>query len=385
MYPDLSYFLHDFIGTPRDNWSAIFQTFGLLLVFAIFCSGLLLYVELKRKAKDGIFQPELVTIQKPWQNLMVDLLSNAFLGFLIGFKLGFIILNFELFKTDATLVLLTLKGSWFFGVISALLLAALRYYLEPQTDWGQPRTVEYYPHDRVGEITVIAGLAGIIGAKLFDIIEHLPTFILDPVGVLFSGGGLAIYGGLITGFIAVYFYLKKRGIPPIHVMDAVAPALIFGYGIGRLGCHFSGDGDWGIANNSAPPSWWFLPEWLWSYDYPHNYLKLNSPIPGCEAEFCYHLVPAVYPTPLYETSMALLIFGILWYLRKRLVIPGMLFFLYLIFSGIERYLIEKIRINKDYEWLGMVFTQAELISLISIFIGMIGVIYLYRKNSLRET
>ncbi|MDV7390741.1 prolipoprotein diacylglyceryl transferase, partial [Arthrospira platensis SPKY1] len=98
------------------------------------------------------------------------------------------------------------------------------------------------------------------------------------------------------------------------------------YGIGRLGCHFSGDGDWGIVA-AAQPEWWFLPDWLWAYDYPNNVAQDGVPIEGCEFQYCRRLDPPVYPTPLYETFMAFIIGGFLWLMRRRMPAAGMLFFL----------------------------------------------------------
>lgn len=202
----------------------------------------------------------------------------------------------------------------------------------------------------------------------------------DPVGQLLSGSGLAIYGGLIVAFIVVYFYVKKKGIPPIHAMDAVAPALIMGYAVGRLGCQFAGDGDWGIVNTAPEPSWWLFPQWLWAYDYPHNVLNQGVPIEGCHWEYCRRLADPVFPTPIYETLMSLLIFAILWILRKRTEIAGMIFFIYAFLSGIERLLIEQIRVNDTFPFIGMQITQAELISTGLIIVGAIGMIYLYRVS-----
>ena len=147
------------------------------------------------------------------------------------------------------------------------------------------KTIPLYPHHLIGDITIIAAISGLVGAKIFALIEDLPTFFADPVGTFFSGSGLAIYGGLIGGFVGVSIYLKKKQIPVVHVLDAVAPALIIAYGIGRLGCHFSGDGDWGIVNTLAQPSWWFLPDWLWAYDYPQNVLREGVFIEGCEVKY----------------------------------------------------------------------------------------------------
>jgi prolipoprotein diacylglyceryltransferase len=183
-----------------------------------------------------------------------------------------------------------------------------------------------------------------------------------------------------VAFITVYWFVKRKGMKPIHVMDAVAPALTMGYAVGRLGCQFSGDGDWGIVNTSAKPGWWFLPDWSWAYTYPHNVLRDGIQIDGCTWEYCRQLAEGVYPTPIYEIFFYMIIFIILWAFRKRFKIAGMLFFLYVLLNGIERFFIEKIRTNPDISLLGMEAKQAEYVAGLLIVIGIVGMIYLYLKR-----
>ncbi len=232
------------------------------------------------------------------------------------------------------------------------------------------------PQDHVSVIMLIAIIFGFLGAKLFAWLENpipLAEFFIDP----FSG--LTIYGGLILAFFTAFFYLKWYKMPVLHFMDAIAPALMLAYGIGRLGCHLSGDGDWGIVNKTTSPSW--IPNWLWSYNYPNNVLGEGVLIPNCTYnDYCYQLLTPVYPTPLYETIASILLFIILWKLRTKLKIAGQLFFIYLIFNGIERFFIEKIRINEVYNILGQKITQAELISLAFILIGMVGFFLLKNRK-----
>jgi phosphatidylglycerol:prolipoprotein diacylglycerol transferase len=204
----------------------------------------------------------------------------------------------------------------------------------------QPQQVKVYPQDRIGTITTIAAISGVVGAKVFALIEDLPAFFADPVGVFFSGSGLAIYGGLIGGFVGCMIYLRRHKIDMLPTIDAVAPGLMIGYGVGRIGCQLSGDGDWGIV--AAPrPEGWILPDWMWSFDYPHNVLRDGIPIEGCTDYYCNHLAELVYPSPFYETVMAFALGAVLWSLRKRLTfLPGVLFALYLVLNGIERWTIE---------------------------------------------
>lgn len=381
MYPDLSYFLHDIFGTAPDNWTSIFKTFGLLLVLAILASALFLYWEMKRKEAQGIFKPEELKVVTGKPASTSEIISNAIFGFILGFKLLYIFNNFAEFQKDAADVVLSAKGNWIGGILAAILFGAYQFWDKNRKKLAKPKVekVKIYPSDRIGDITVIAAVSGIIGAKVFDILEDLPAFFQDPIGMLISGGGLAIYGGLIFGYIGVVWYLKRKNISVIHMMDAVAPALIVGYGVGRLGCQFSGDGDWGIVNTLAQPSWWFLPDWMWAYDYPNNVINQGIAIEGCEFNYCSKLENPVFPTPIYEVIMSFTIAGILWALRKRIQIAGMLFFIYLILNGFERFWIEKIRVNKKYDWGGVEFTQAEFIAVALMLTGVVGCYVLWKR------
>lgn len=249
--------------------------------------------------------------------------------------------------------------------------------------------MDVYPDQRVADITLVAGICGILGAKIFAILESeaaVLNFLSDPIHYFFSGSGLAIYGGLIGGFIGVYWYIRKKlNMNPLHTMDAVAPALILGYAVGRIGCQLSGDGDWGIPAG-AMPDWWFLPKGLWAHDYARNVIHEKGHllpmgverIAGFEGLYNTRLNPPVYPTPIYETVLATLIGGILWALRKKLPAPGQLFMLYLVLNGVERFFIEKIRVNDKIHALGLTFTQAEFIAVAIVIIGVIGFFVLPR-------
>ena len=136
-------------------------------------------------------------------------------------------------------------------------------------------------------------------------------------------------------------------------------------------------------NNSPKPFSW-LPDWLWAYNYPHNVNEAGVAIPGCVGKYCTVLPEAVYPTPLYEIIMCFILFFILWSLRKNRKVPGTLFALYLIVNGIERFLIETIRVNNRLDFFGLHPTQAEVIST-CLVIGGIGLwIYLHRKKEAKQ-
>ena len=198
----------------------------------------------------------------------------------------------------------------------------------------------------------------------------------DPVGALLSFSGLTFYGGLIVAAFLIIRYGRKNGLPALHLTDAAAPALMISYGIGRIGCQMSGDGDWGIVNTNPKPDWMsFLPDWMWAFKFPHNVNNEGVPIPGCVGKWCHELPQAVYPTSFYETLMAIVLFAILWSIRKKIKVPGLLFSIYLLLNGMERFLIESIRVNTKYHIAGYEITQAQLISSALIIAGIAGIWY----------
>lgn len=209
----------------------------------------------------------------------------------------------------------------------------------------------------VTDLATITLLAGIVGARVFDILDHLSQFAADPAPLIFSRSGFSIYGGLVFGVIAGMWFLRRRNNPILPMLDSIAPALLLGYAVGRIGCQVSGDGDWGIAANLAlKPEW--LPTWLWAQTYHGNIVGEVISAPG------------VYPTPIYETVAALLMFSILQRWGNRASPVGSIFAVYLLCAGFERLLIEKIRINSRINFLGFAFTQAELIFVCLTLVGM---------------
>jgi prolipoprotein diacylglyceryltransferase len=225
---------------------------------------------------------------------------------------------------------------------------------------------------------MLALVFGLAGAKLFDIFENWSSFLQNPAAYIFSPAGLTMYGGLICAAIAIGVYARKHKIGFFALADAVAPALMLAYGIGRIGCHVAGDGDWGIMSDLASkPS--FLPDWAWSYQYPHNVLEEGVPIAGCVGPFCNQLPAGAFPTPLYEAVACIVLFGVLWGVRKRIKITGQMFSLYLILNGLERFAIEKIRVNIKMDLLGFHPTQAELIATSLMVLGLVLFIWKGRR------
>jgi len=240
--------------------------------------------------------------------------------------------------------------------------------------------VEVYPHSLWLNIMLIAAFSGIVGAKVFDILENLDSFFQDPMDQLFSSGGFTFYGGLIMGVLGVYYYARKMKINVYVLLDAAAPAILMAYAVGRMACMLSGDGCWGIPNPEPKPEFLaFLPDWLWAYDFPHNVIKEGVPIPSCTGDYCYMLDVPVFPTPVYESALSALFFAIIWFLQGKIKVAGILFFIAIGLNGFARFFIEKIRVNNTYNFGDLQITQAEIISSMLVLLGIIGALITFKR------
>lgn len=386
MYPRLTDLFNDLLGT---HWNFPVQTYGFFIALAFITAGFLLYLELKRKERNGIIsaQEKLRWTGKPAS--VAELFLTSAIMFVIGFKLGGILTDYSEFTSHPQKYIASGQGNYLAGFVLSLAAGGWVYYDKRRKRKDPPVQIRerVHPWQLTGNIILIAALFGLAGAKLFDVVEHLGEFFRDPVGVLFSFSGLAFYGGLITAAFAVAIYAEKNRIPWPAIGDAVAPSLMIAYGIGRIGCQLAGDGCWGIVNTSPMPAWLsFLPDWTWSFNYPHNVINEGMLIPSCGGDHCHVLDQPVFPTPLYETTIALIFFTVLWILRKRVMVPGLLFSIYLMMNGTARFFVEKIRINKRYDFLGLEVTQAELIATGLFLTGlafMIFFIYRYKNQKTR--
>lgn len=375
MYPNLYYAFKDLFGIELPFLKMI-QSFGFFVAIAFLFAAWCFSLELKRKEEEGLLSVTHQKVLKGEKASVLDLILSGIIGFILGYKILYIGLNFNEFVENTHAYILSTKGSFIGGVIGTALAAYSKYREKEKEKLEKSLWFNevIHPYQLVGNMTIIAAVAGIIGAKIFHNLENWNEFMMDPVHALLSFSGLTMYGGLICGSIAVILYARKNGMYIPHVIDACAPGLMLAYGIGRIGCQVSGDGDWGIDNLAANP-YSFLPDWLWSYRYPHNVNEVGVPIPGCVGNYCNMLPNPVFPTPLYESIACITLFFVLWAMRKNITTPGMLFSIYLIFNGVERFFIEKIRVNTVYHIFGQNITQAEIISVILIIIGVIGIFY----------
>ena len=414
MYPNLYYLFKDLFGLNLPALKII-NTFGFCVAISFLVCAWLLMKELKRKQAAGYFTYKETTIEIGKPANAIELVINFFLGFILGYKiLGIFIVKGAL--NDPQDFIFSSLGSMPAGILLGLFFAGFKWWEKNKSKLKEPeeRIIRIWPSDRVGDMTIIAAVFGFAGAKVFDNLENWDRFIQDPIGNLLSPSGLTFYGGLIVASLALLYYFKKNNISFINVADACAPGLMFAYGWGRMGCQIAGDGDWGIINSAfisnadgtvqpaatisqfykvvtenagyyaeqfgslnnvqhaAVKPFLGLPDWLFAYTYPHNVNSEGIPIFGCTWEnYCNHLPAPVFPTPIYEIVTCLILFGILWAIRKKIKIPGRMFAIYLIMNGVERFFVEHIRVNTQYHFLGINPTQAEIISLGLVIAGAI--------------
>jgi len=383
MYPKLSDLINDWFGT---NIALPIQSYGFFLALAFLAAGYTLYKELERKELEGLLKSRVKKVQKGKPVTISELVVTFLISLFVIFKLAGVITDYSVFANNPQDFIFSGDGSWLAGFLGAFVLTGWTYYDRKKKELKPPQweDIVIHPKDLLWQIVFIAVIFGIIGAKIFDQLENIDDFLKDPIGTTFSFSGLTFYGGFIVAAIALFLFGKKNGIPWQVLGDLVAPGLILAYGIGRIGCHVAGDGDWGIVNTLAKPEWLaILPDWAWAYDYPHNIINHGVRITGCTGPHCFQLAEKVFPTPIYETTMAVIIFAILWSIRKRLKTPGMLFAIYLMFNGTERFFIEKIRVNSLYHIAGIEITQAEIISPILFLAGLILLI-IFRNQGKNE-
>jgi phosphatidylglycerol---prolipoprotein diacylglyceryl transferase len=202
-----------------------------------------------------------------------------------------------------------------------------------------------YDPELASTVVFAAAVGGLIGARALFIIEEWSSFVRSPWNYIFTGAGFTWYGGFLGGVLAVSWVVRKHKIPWFNAADIAAPALAVAYGVGRLGCHFAGDGDWGTVTNMP-----------WGVAYTRAIIGWVDPNTGVP----YPPGVRVHPTPIYEFIESMIIFAILWALRKKGYAPGTLFWLYLVLAGFARLAVEFWRINPvvafgltEAQWFGL--------------------------------
>jgi phosphatidylglycerol:prolipoprotein diacylglycerol transferase len=205
------------------------------------------------------------------------------------------------------------------------------------------------------ELAFASAVGGLVGARVYYVVQNYSAVKHHLLGSLFSGSGLVWYGGVIGGALMVLAWAAWRGMLSLALLDLASVPLAMGYAIGRIGCQVSGDGDYGKPSH--------LP---WAMGYPHG--TVPTP-PGVK----------VQPTPVYETLAMGVIAWWLWRMRDRFR-PGVLFALYLLLSGMERLLVEFVRRNHRI-WIGLTAPQFESIALM--IAGSVWLLLVARRGGLR--
>ena len=254
-----------------------------------------------------------------------------------------------------------------FGLMVATGLLAAAYLLQADFDRRREQFVKSgylknggkQSHRDEGFLIIgVAGLAGLVGARLYHVLESPRELIADP-SLLISRFGFAWFGGFLGGFIALLFLAKHFKIPNLEFMDLCSPAAAVGYAIGRIGCLLSGDGDYG-----RPSSW----PWPWGMAFPHGVVPTTE---TC-VQWGWPSDCRVYPTPIYEFFIWMAIATFLWHMGKRAITGGRprgeIFCAYLILTGAARFLIEFIRINPR-SFFGL--SNAQTASLVSMVLGSV--------------
>jgi phosphatidylglycerol---prolipoprotein diacylglyceryl transferase len=258
-----------------------------------------------------------------------------------------------------------------FGLMVATALLVSAYVLQADFNRrrGQLENIPgYQPQKDEGFLVIgIAGLAGLVGARLYHVLETPHELFAHPRDLLLSRYGFAWFGGFLGGFLALVILARTSKIPLLLFLDMCSPAACVGYAVGRIGCLLSGDGDYG-----RPTSW----QWPWGMAFP------NGVVPTTETCVQSGWAPdcRVYPTPIYEFLIWMLVAWLLWRWEakspRERETPGKIFCGYLIFTGIARFAIEFIRINPR-SFLGL--TNAQTASLCSIILGVI-LIWIVQKQ-----
>ena len=332
--------------------------FGLFMVLGFAAAYFIFRAEYRRKESEGLIQPFLRTPRS------LPVWGGAVLG---GFVVGKLLYYFQhrgIYIGTPQDFLFSWRGSLIGWLVGAVAGSWLTYRMH-----RAHQAVMTHPYQLMDPILINCGLFGFAGAILFAAFENP-----EHIGL----NGLNYYGALIAGAL-VYLYINRRyGIRPAIAADIGSPGMMLAYAVGRMGCHLAGDGDWGIVNWHQRPAWLsWLPDWAWASHYAHNSIRQGVYIPGCGGAFCTELPDPVYPTPLYESIGCLLLFFLLWSLRKKITRPGRLFSIYAILNGLERFSIEFIRVTPKYDIGPWKLSQAQLLALGWVIIGLAGILRVY--------
>ena len=217
------------------------------------------------------------------------------------------------------------------------------------------RRYRYNP-ELASTMVVAAAMGGLLGARLIFIFEEWDSFMRAPLDFILSGAGFTWYGGMLGGALAVTWLVRRHRIPWLNAADISAPASALGYGIGRIGCFLAGDATWGKVTDVP-----------WGVAFTNAIFGWVDPSTGVP----YPPGVKVHPTQIYELIQSLIVFGILWPLRKKTFPPGTIFWLYLVLAGSMRFLVEFWRVNPV---VGLGMTEYQWISIVLVALGLLQIL-----------
>lgn len=233
--------------------------------------------------------------------------------------------------------------------------------------------------DYAPSIVAWGGLAGLAGARLWDVFNNLSDYAHDPLSIVFSTSGFVWYGGFIGGFVAIVLVARRHRVRVLSTLDMVAPAVLVGHAFGRMGCLLSGDGDWGLPTRMP-----------WGMAYPRAIVGWNSET-VLKLDAHGQLVPGFYPgvrvqpMPIFEAVIYVAIAAfLLWAMRKRRWKEGLAFCTFLVLSGAARFVVEFWRINPRVLW---ALTEPQLFSIVMMAAGVAAflLMWLRRGGQAEET
>ncbi|MEI6311263.1 MAG: prolipoprotein diacylglyceryl transferase family protein [Bacteroidota bacterium] len=391
-YPSFYDLFYQLFGVKIQLFK-LFHTFGFFVAMGFIVGIFILKKELQRREKLGLFQLKYQKVIYGAPFNYTDLIFPAILGFLVGWKSIGVFQNLEIVGDEPVKYFFSLNyGNIWLGFIIMAIFIAYEYYSLKKEEKEKPeeKIEPILPSSYTSMIMFITAIAGVFGSNLFNSLEHpsqLKDLFTDPSSLV---SGLNIFGGLISAAIAIFIFAYVKKIHIAHLFDSMAPAFLVAYAVGRLGCQTAGDGCWGVPHTDAKPA--FIPQILWAWDYKNNIIHEcdpyqgqveGIPVPECNTA---QLIQPVYPTPIYEFFLASILGLILWLMRKRLThFAGALVSLFFIMAGIERILIEQIRVNEKANYFGFQLTQSEFISILFIVFGLglgIFIYNFYKKKSI---
>jgi phosphatidylglycerol---prolipoprotein diacylglyceryl transferase len=256
-----------------------------------------------------------------------------------------------LIKIGIDPVLVTIGGlkiHWYGIMIALGLYAGIQVALREGPGRGISR-------DQLMNVALLAAVLGIAGGRLYYVVQNNPSFFLHhPVQIIAVWqGGMAFYGAMFGGAVAVAISAWRWKIPFWSLLDVGALGLTIGQAIGRIGNIINGD-IVGYKTNG----------WGFEYTNPNTFGPLNVP---------------VQPASLYELLISLALFLLLWNLRTRIHPAGMLAMIYVVLYSVSQFFIFFLRAN-DIVLGGL--KQAQVTALVVIALTLPVIAYLLRKERL---